>query len=208
MNNVYKTIGVITACVVLTATVADLWVISTPKTDKCIIIHEDITENTVARVKDQYKQLVNKDDVCVDIETNGGLVDAAIEIIVFLDKNTKSTTMIVDKYAHSAGAFIMLSGTYLKISPNAMSVIHIPRLGYYQGALVIDAPYNDAFNRVFLNEGRGAKVLRHRLNEYLNGNDVWLTGSEVVYNLHDLRYAQLSNKRYTYWDNFKFMLIY
>jgi ATP-dependent protease ClpP protease subunit len=198
MNKTIKIIGVLlfTSSTILGA--MSVIHIPTPKTDKCIIVYGDIDDQMFRSVVDQYKTLVNKDSICVDIETNGGLLSAAVDIMVFLENNTIERTMIVDKYAHSAGALLMLSGTHLQMSPRALSVIHVPRIGIYEGALVIDAEYNVAFNRVFLSSGRGSQVLREHVNDYLSGSDVWLTGSDVVSNLKDYKYAQLKGEKYTY----------
>ena len=89
----------------------------------CVLtIHEEITPNTVYLVRRGLREAEEKKAAAVVIEmrTNGGLVDAAEEIIRLLDRSPMKTYTYVDDKAYSAGAYIAAATDKIFMAPGSV----------------------------------------------------------------------------------------
>ena len=89
----------------------------------CVLtIHEDITPNTLYLVRRGLREAEEKKAAAVVLEmrTNGGLVDAAEEIIRLLGRAPMKTYTYVDDKAYSAGAYIAAATDKIFMAPGSV----------------------------------------------------------------------------------------
>jgi membrane-bound serine protease (ClpP class) len=89
----------------------------------CVIsIHEDITHNTLYLVRRGLREAETKkaDAVVLDLDTNGGRVDATEKIIRLLERAPMKTVTFVNQKAYSAGAFIAAGTEEIYMAPGSV----------------------------------------------------------------------------------------
>lgn len=103
----------------------------------CVLtLHEDITHNTLYLVRRGLHEAVEKKAAAVvlDLDTNGGRVDATEQIIRLLERAPVKTYTFVNAKAYSAGAFIACATDEIYMAPGsvigaATPVMMIPGTG-------------------------------------------------------------------------------
>jgi membrane-bound serine protease (ClpP class) len=89
----------------------------------CVLtIHEDITRNTVYLVRRGLRDAEEKRvaALVLDMQTNGGRVDATEEIIRLLESAPMKTYTFVNDKAYSAGAYIAAATDKIFMSPGSV----------------------------------------------------------------------------------------
>src|ERR1019366_7910513 len=87
-----------------------------------LIIHEDITHNTLYLVRRGLREAEEKKAAAIVIEmrTNGGLIDVTEEIIRLLERAPMKTYTYVDDKAYSAGAYIAAATDKIFMAPGSV----------------------------------------------------------------------------------------
>lgn len=93
-----------------------------PKTVCVLMIHEDITRNTVYLVRRGLREAEEKKAAALvlDMQTNGGRVDATEDIIRLLEDAPMKTYTYVNDKAYSAGAYISAATDKIFMSPGSV----------------------------------------------------------------------------------------
>ena len=92
------------------------------KTVCVLTIHEDITRNTVYLIRRGLRDAEEKRAAALvlDMQTNGGRVDATEEIIRLLENAPMKTYTFVNDKAYSAGAYIAAATDKIFMSPGSV----------------------------------------------------------------------------------------
>jgi membrane-bound serine protease (ClpP class) len=87
-----------------------------------LVIHEDITHNTLYLVRRGLREAGEKkaSAIVLDLNTNGGRVDVTEEIMRLLENAPMKTYTFVNNKAYSAGAFISASTDKIFMSPGSV----------------------------------------------------------------------------------------
>ncbi|HTS19746.1 MAG TPA: NfeD family protein [Verrucomicrobiae bacterium] len=95
---------------------------SASKTVCVLIIHEDISRNTVYLIRRGLRDAEEKKvaAVVLDMQTNGGRVDATEEIIRLLEGAPMKTYTFVNDKAYSAGAYIAAATDKIFMAPGSV----------------------------------------------------------------------------------------
>ena len=95
---------------------------ASPQTVCVLTIHEDITRNTVYLVRRGLRDAEEKRvaALVLDMQTNGGRVDATEEIIRLLENAPMKTYTFVNDKAYSAGAYIAAATDKIFMAPGSV----------------------------------------------------------------------------------------
>ncbi len=139
---------------------------------------------TPKQFAEELKNLGDKSNITVRINSKGGDVFAAHAIYTQLKLNPANITVIVDGLAASAAAIIAMAGDVIKIPSNAMMMIHNPSvglLGYYKAeeleklADTLEQVKESIINAYLTKTGLDRKTLSKMMDE-----ETWMTGQEAV----------------------------
>lgn len=139
---------------------------------------------TPKQFAEELKNLGDKSNITVRINSNGGDVFAAHAIYTQLKLNPANITVIVDGLAASAATIIVMAGDVIKIPANAMMMIHNPSvvlLGYYKAeeleklADTLEQVKESIINAYLTKTGFDRKTLSKMMDE-----ETWMTGQEAV----------------------------
>jgi membrane-bound serine protease (ClpP class) len=100
-----------------------LWADEAYSKNVCVLtIHEDITRNTVYLMRRGLRDAEEKraTALVLDMQTNGGRVDATEEIIRLLESAPMKTYTFVNDKAYSAGAYIAAATDKIFMSPGSV----------------------------------------------------------------------------------------
>ncbi len=99
------------------------WVAAATTGPVCVVtIHEDISQNTLYLLRRAMREADTAGAVALvlNLETNGGRVDATEEIIRLLEKSPRKTYTLVNGKAYSAGAFIAAATDAIYMTPGSV----------------------------------------------------------------------------------------
>lgn len=90
------------------------------------------------------------DTVCINVNSYGGLVSTMFEIVNAIKRSKAYVVTIADGYAMSAGGVIAVSGDKVKISQNAIFMIHKTRTKGKAGPIISEGALADIINERML----------------------------------------------------------
>ena len=141
-----RLIAVLLAAVLL----APLLVHAAGNDSVCVItIHEEITQNTLYLVRRGLREATEKHAAAVilDMNTNGGRVDAMEEIIQLLEHAPMKTCTFVEQKAYSAGAFIAAATDEIYMAPGSVIGAATPiMVGPGEGVQSLPQRYEEKLN--------------------------------------------------------------
>lgn len=139
---------------------------------------------TPKQFAEELKNLGEKSNITVRINSDGGDVFAAHAIYTLLKSNSANITVMVDGLAASAATIVAMAGDTIKIPANAMMMIHNPMatmVGYFSSdelekiAEVLEQVKNSIINAYITKTGLDKKTLSKMMDE-----ETWMTGEEAV----------------------------
>lgn len=117
-------------------------VVSRAETVCVVSLREDISRNTVYLIRRGLREAADKGAVAVvlDMDTNGGRVDATEDIIRLLEHAPLKTYTFVNAKAYSAGAYIAAATDQIYMSPGSVIGAATPILLLPGGSGVAELP--------------------------------------------------------------------
>lgn len=142
---------------------------------KQINVHGEFNKELMEKFITTIPKMQPGSELTIDINSPGGSLFVLEEILKIIKEYNLRTTCIVDEYAASAGAFLLLSCDTQKVKDNALIIFHLPYFEVNGMQMRIYESSLNAYNKFNKNKVLDT-VLGDQLKDFLIGGDVYILG--------------------------------
>jgi ATP-dependent protease ClpP protease subunit len=151
--------------------------------------------------RSMYHILLNaseRDMIVININTDGGILDTALQLSDYLKKTNAHTVANVYK-AHSAGSVIMLSCREIILTEFSTAMVHGISSGYYgkQHELKNHGEFFNKFYENFIKKTYRGFLTQEEIKCVIEGKDIWLDCNQLKKKLDNyFNFIEEENRRY------------
>lgn len=131
---------------------------------------------------DTIRNAYQGDDVIIHINSGGGVIDTALQMLRCISETTAHVTCSVEGSCMSAATMIFLAGDTLLISPHSLFMFHNYSGGTFGkgGEMYDNVVFEREWSRRFLQDIYKNFLTDQEIQAMLDNKDIWMHSEEVI----------------------------